>query len=170
MKNIVLIGFMGTGKTTAGKILAKELGMKLVDVDEEIESETGMTICDIFKEHGEPSFRDKETEMAKKISSGGGGLVISTGGGIVLREENIACLRQNGLIVCLMATPETILQRTKDSTDRPLLKVENPYEKIKELLNQRDVRYRNSDITIETDGKSPMMIAHEIIEHWKAVR
>lgn len=121
---------MGTGKTTVGKILAKELGLKLVDVDEEIESETGMTICDIFKEHGELSFRDKETQMAKKISNGAG-LVISTGGGIVLREENIACLRQNGLIVCLMAAPETILERTKDNTDRPLLKVENPFEKSK---------------------------------------
>jgi len=163
MKNIVLTGFMGTGKTTIGKALAKMLHMKLVDVDEEIESAQKMTITDIFKMHGEQHFRDIETAMIKKLSQGKN-LIISTGGGAVLRDENMEALKENGIIFCLNARAETILKRTGNSQDRPLLKVENPKEKINELLAARRPFYEKAGIMIETDNKSPLQVAQDIME------
>jgi shikimate kinase len=163
MKNIVLTGFMGTGKTTIGQALAQMLHMKLVDVDEEIESAQGMTINDIFKTYGEQHFRDIETAMIKKISREKN-LVISTGGGAVLREENMQALKEKGIVFCLNASVETILERTGSSQDRPLLKVENPKEKISELLAYRKPFYEKAGIMIDTDGKSPLLIAEEIME------
>jgi shikimate kinase len=163
MKNIVLTGFMGTGKTTIGQVLAQMLHMKLVDVDEEIESAQGMTINDIFKIQGEQHFRDIETAMIKKISQEKN-LVISTGGGAVLRDENMRALKEKGIVFCLSASVETILERTGSSQDRPLLKVENPKEKISELLAYRRPFYEKAGIMIDTDGKSPLLIAEEIME------
>jgi shikimate kinase len=163
MKNIVLTGFMGTGKTTIGKALAQMLHMKLVDVDEEIESAQGMTINDIFKTYGEKHFRDIETAMIKKLSQEGN-LIISTGGGAVLRDENMQALKEKGTIFCLNASAETILERTGSSQDRPLLKVENPEKKISELLAYRRPFYEKAGFMIETDGKSPLLIAEEIVE------
>lgn len=166
MKNIVLTGFMGTGKTTIGKELAQMLHMKLVDVDEEIESAQGMTINDIFKTYGEQHFRDIETAMIKKLSQDQN-IIISTGGGAVLRDENMAALKEKGAIFCLNASVETILERTGSSQDRPLLKVENPKKKISELLAYRRPFYEKAGIIIETDGRSPLLIAEEIMEIMK---
>lgn len=166
MKNIVLTGFMGTGKTTIGKELAQMLHMKLVDVDEEIESAQGMTINDIFKTYGEQHFRDIETAMIKKLSQDQN-IIISTGGGAVLRDENMAALKEKGTIFCLNASVETILERTGGSQDRPLLKVENPKKKISELLAYRRPFYEKAGIMIETDGRSPLLIAEEIMEIMK---
>ena len=163
MKNIVLTGFMGTGKTTTGKALAQMLHMKLVDVDEEIESAQGMTINDIFKTCGEQHFRDIETAMIKKLSQEGN-LIISTGGGAVLRNENLEALKEKGIIFCLNASADTILERTGRSQNRPLLKVEDPKKKISELLAYRRPFYEKAGVMIETDGKSPLMIAEEIVE------
>lgn len=154
MKNIVLTGFMGTGKTEVGKELSRLLGIKMIDIDSEIEKAEGITINEIFKRYGESKFRDIETEMIKKISTENN-LIISTGGGAVLREENIKMLKENGVIVCLFATPETIFERTKDNSDRPLLKVDNPLCKIKELLEYRLPFYKKADIIIDTEGKTP---------------
>lgn len=166
MKNIVLTGFMGTGKTAVGKKLSRILNMELVDVDTEIEKSQKMTINEIFKNFGEPRFREIETEMIKKLS-GKKNIIISTGGGAVLKQENVDILREKGVIVCLMATPETILKRTSHNSDRPLLQVEDPYGKIKELLNFRKPFYEKADIMIETEGKTPIQIAEEIIEKIK---
>lgn len=163
MKNIVLTGFMGTGKTAVGKKLSRILNRELVDVDTEIEKSQKMTINEIFKNFGEPRFREIETEMIKKLS-GKKNIIISTGGGAVLKQENVDILREKGVIVCLMATPETILKRTSHNSDRPLLQVEDPYGKIKELLNFRKPFYEKADIMIETEGKTPIQIAEEIIE------
>lgn len=162
MKNIVLTGFMGTGKSAVGRELAGRLGMRLVEIDEEIEKAEGITISEIFSRYGEAYFRDRETEMVKRFS-GERGVVISTGGGVVLREENMNALRGNGIIVCLTATIDTILGRTGRSGDRPLLNVGDLRKKIEELLEFRRPYYEKADIIIETDSRSPYEIAGEII-------
>jgi shikimate kinase len=169
MKNIVLTGFMGTGKTAVGKEIARLLDMKLIDVDTEIEKSEKMTINEIFKQFGEPRFREIETEMITKLSKDKSS-IISTGGGAVLKQENMDILRENGVIICLIATPETILGRTSNSNDRPLLQVENPLERIKGLLNFRRPFYEKADVMIDTEGKTPLQIAEEIIEKVKDKR
>jgi shikimate kinase len=166
MKNIVLTGFMGTGKTAVGKELARLLNMKLIDVDTQIEKSEKMTINEIFKQFGEPRFREIETEMITKLSKDKNS-IISTGGGAVLKQENMDILRGNGVIICLTATPETILSRTSNSNDRPLLQVENPLERIKGLLDFRKPFYERADVMIDTEGKTPLQIAEEIIEKVK---
>jgi len=166
MKNIVLTGFMGTGKTAVGKELSRLLSMKLVDVDEEIERSQNMKINDIFREFGEKHFRNIETDMIMKISKEKN-IIISTGGGAVLREDNMDALRQNGLIFCLTANPDTVLKRTCDSDERPLLKVENPRAKIEEMLSFRRPYYEKAGTVIDTEGKTPLEIAEEIVEIWK---
>jgi shikimate kinase len=166
MKNIVLTGFMGTGKTEVGRELARLLNMKLIDVDAEIERSQKMTIKEIFKQFGEPEFRELETEIIKKISENKN-IIISTGGGAVLKQENMDIFRKNGIIVCLTAAPETILKRTSNNTERPLLQVENPLEKIKELLDFRKPFYEKADVMLDTEGKTPLQIAEEIIEKVK---
>jgi shikimate kinase len=166
MKNIVLTGFMGAGKTAVGKELAQILGMKLIDVDTEIEKSEKMTINKIFSQFGEPRFREIETGMIQQIAAGKN-LIISTGGGAVLKQENMDILREDGVIVCLKASPETILRRTSASNDRPLLKVENPLEKINQLLTFRKPFYEKADIMIDTENKTPLQIAEEIIEKIK---
>lgn len=163
MKNIVLTGFMGTGKTAVGRELSRLLNMKLIDVDTEIEKSQKMTINEIFRQFGEPRFREMETEMIKQVSQNNN-IIISTGGGAVLRQENMDAMRENGVIICLMATPETILKRTSNNSDRPLLQVENPLRRIKELLNYRKPFYERADVMIDTEGKTPLQIAEEIIE------
>jgi len=157
---------MGAGKTAVGKELSRLLDMKLIDVDTEIEKSEKMTIHEIFKQFGEQRFREIETEMIKKISKNKN-IVISTGGGAVLRQENTNALRENGVIVCLTATPETILKRTSMNSDRPLLQVDDPLKKIKELLHYRMPFYKKADIMIDTEDKTPLQIAEEIIERMK---
>jgi shikimate kinase len=163
MKNIVLTGFMGTGKTAVGSELSRLLSMKLIDVDTEIEREQNMTINEIFKQFGEQRFREIETEMIKNITRNMN-VIISTGGGVVLKQENMDALRENGIIVCLKAKPETILSRTKNNSDRPLLQVRNPLAAICDLLNFRHPFYEKADMIIDTEEKSPLQIAEEIID------
>lgn len=166
MTNIVLTGFMGTGKTAVGRELSRLLSMRLVDIDSEIEAERGMKITDIFRNFGEPYFRDLETGMIRRFSRERN-LVISTGGGAVLRDENMAVLRETGVIFCLHADPETILSRTGGSGDRPLLNVEDPLAKIKELLGFRMPFYEKAGIMLDTKGKTPLQVAEEIAEIMK---
>ncbi len=167
MKNIVLTGFMGTGKSEVSRELSRILGWNAIDIDTEIEKFQKMTITEIFKRFGEPGFRDIETEVIKMFSKNKN-VIISTGGGAVLRQENMDALRGNGVIVCLTAKPETILQRTSNDDDRPLLQVEDPLRKIKELLEFRRPYYEKADIMIDTDGKTPLEVAEEIIERVKS--
>lgn len=157
---------MGTGKSEASKELSKVLGWKAIDVDTEIEKSQRMKITGIFKQLGEPGFRDLETEMIKNLSKNKN-VIISTGGGAVLRRENMDALRENGVIICLTAAPETILKRTSSNNDRPLLQVEDPLKKIQELLEFRMPYYGKADIMIDTENKTPLEIAEEIIEKIK---
>jgi len=169
LKNLVLTGFMGTGKTAVGRELSRMLDMKIVNIDTEIELSQKMTINEIFKNYGEEYFRNIETGLIKKFSEKEN-VIISTGGGAVLREENMELLRKNGVIFCLNASPATIFERTSRSGDRPLLKVDDPKTKIKELLDSRRPYYEKAGITIETDGKSPLQIAEEIRELFRCGR
>jgi len=166
MKNLILTGFMGTGKTEVSRELARLLTMKLIDIDTEIEKSVKMSINQIFKQFGEQKFREMETEMIEKVSRERN-ILISTGGGAVLKQENMDVLKKTGRMICLMATPETILRRTSGTGERPLLQVEKPFEKINELLNFRKPFYEKADMMIDTEDKTPLQIAEEIVEKVK---
>ncbi len=149
MKNIVLVGFMGTGKTTIAGLLSKRLRMRYVSTDELIEEREKLPIAEIFAIKGEGYFRQAEQEVVKKASLMNG-VVIDTGGGVVLKEENIKNLKKGGIIICLTATPDVILERTKGYKHRPLLNTGQPKKKIEELLLARAPYYKNADYTIDT--------------------
>ena len=151
MKNIILLGFMGTGKTAVGRKLAEELGRDFLDIDELIEKESGTSISNIFFNFGEEHFRRLEAEAVKKVSERKN-MVIAAGGGVVLREENIKNLRKNGLLICLSAKPEVIIARTRAEKNRPLLDTPYPLETIKELLRFRASLYARADAMIDTSN------------------
>ncbi len=154
---------MGTGKTAVGKILSQKLGFVLVDADAEIEREQKTTITDIFNRLGEAAFRDMESAVIKRLSVLKKS-VLSTGGGAVMRAENMEALRENWIIVCLEATPETILRRTSTNKNRPLLTGPDPLQKIRELYEFRRPYYEKADIIINTDDIGKLQVAEEIIK------
>jgi shikimate kinase len=160
---------MGTGKSVVARALGRLTGYKVLDLDHEVESGAGMVISEIFASRGEAAFRDMETAALKRIASGRG-QVISTGGGVVLRKENMGLLREGGgVIVNLTAPPETVFERTKATGHRPLLDVEDPLGRIRELMEERKPYYEDADEVVDTEGKSPMETAGEILERigWK---
>lgn len=166
-KNIVLIGFMGTGKSTVGLKLAEKLGMKFVDMDKEIEKITGMSISTLFKRHGEIRFRSEERLMAKKLSNQKG-LVIATGGGIVLQQENIDALRENGILICLDAEPKDIFERViRKRASRPLLKKNLQVKDIEKMLKEREPFYNCADFRVNTSGRDLDVIVNDIIKYIK---
>ncbi len=161
--NIILTGFMGTGKTTVGRLMAQKLNYKFIDTDHLIEDEIGCTISDYFASHGEAAFRQKETEIAQRLSKSEG-LVISTGGRMMLDPNNAEALSSTGRVFCLVATPEEILERvSNDSHTRPLLQGANPLEHIVELLQQREKGYKRFS-QFKTSEKKPIAIADELSE------
>ena len=163
--NIVLIGFMGTGKTAVGQVIATRLHHKLIEVDSIIEKMAGKSIPDIFKDDGEIYFRELEIRAVKKAAAGKK-QVIACGGGVVLNTINIDRLRAIGIIVSLTASPETILKRTaKDGSTRPLINIEQPEERISELIKFREPFYdRATDFTINTSKLSIKTVADKIID------
>jgi shikimate kinase len=166
--NIVLTGFMGTGKTEVGRELSRKLGWRLIDLDEEIEKVQASSIQEIFSRFGEPFFRDLETKQIRKFAVEEH-VIISTGGGAVIRQENLDILSQKGLVVNLSATPETILQRTGPDDNRPLLRVEDRLKRIRELLDFRKPFYEKADMVVDTESKTPREVADEILDRigWK---
>jgi shikimate kinase len=165
--NIVLTGFMCTGKTSVGKLLAEKLGYQFVDTDDLIEQRVGMKISDIFAVYGEPYFRDVETEVVKEVAKKDK-FVISTGGGVVLRKVNMNELRKKGIIVNLTAKPETIYNRLKNQHGvRPLLNKPDPMNEIIKLLSQREEYYKNCDLRIETDNFTVEQIVQQILDYIK---
>lgn len=151
--NIVLTGFMGTGKTTVGRRLAEDLKVPFVDVDRQIEKETGRSVRAIFESEGEAHFRELERKMILKLSEKDRH-VIATGGGALLHPENRDALKRNGCLVCLTAKSGTLLERLKDDMSRPLLSSDDPAGDIERLMKARGSVYALADIQIQTDGKT----------------
>lgn len=163
MENIFLIGFMGSGKSTIARLIQKELEMNLVEMDARIVEEQGMSINDIFAQYGEDHFRDIESQLILTIGDEGN-TIVSCGGGVVVRPQNVSYMKNSGKIVYLKATPETIFERVKHSTDRPILNGNMNVEYIAGLMEKRRPMYEGAaDITIITDGKSKEEICKEII-------
>lgn len=163
MKNIILVGFMGTGKTAVGKELAQKLKMKFVDMDDIIEERESMEISEIFAKKGEPYFREVEKEIAKEISKQSN-LIIAAGGGAVINEENVKNLKSNGIMICLTASPDKILERTKGYIHRPLLNVSDQKTKISELLAKRAQYYARADYQIDTTNLTIDEVVQKILD------
>ncbi len=161
MKNIVIAGFMGTGKTKVAKILSARLNMKYVSTDRLVEEKEGISIREIFSKKGEGHFRKAENGAIKDAALMEN-VVIDAGGGVVVDPENLKNLKKKGMVVCLWADPGIILERTKKYTHRPLLNVRDPLGKIKELLKSRRPFYERADCHIDTSAMSAEEAADEI--------
>lgn len=167
MVNIVLTGFMCTGKTSVAKKLSDKLNYEYLDTDELIENYTSMKITEIFEKYGEAYFRDIESKIIQEVSKSDK-KVISTGGGVVLREKNVENLKKNGIIINLTASPQTIYERLKKQPGiRPLLNKPNPRQEIEKLLSFREPYYQNCDLRINTDDLTIEQVVEKIIEFVK---
>ncbi len=168
-KNIIMVGFMGSGKTTVGRILAKKIGYEFFDTDKYIEKKEQMTINEIFATKGEPYFRALELEVAKEISTSEN-KVIGTGGGMVKNDEIMRLLKANGIVIYLKASPGKIAHNLRNDDSRPLLAGGDKYGKIKALLAQREPLYiKAADIIINTDRKVPKSAAMDIIDKLEGI-
>lgn len=161
MKNIVLTGFMASGKSSVGKSLSQKLNIKFIDTDNIIEQKLNKKITDIFKEKGEQYFRQQETKVIEELSDLTS-CIISCGGGVVLNKYNIELLRKNGTIINLYASAKEVYKRISNNKDRPLLQ-NTTIEKIQSLMDYRKPFYENCDISIKTDDLSVEQITNLII-------
>lgn len=169
MRNVILVGPMGAGKSTIGRLLAKELRLPFRDSDKEIEQRTGADIPWIFDVEGEQGFREREQTVIGELCDGAG-LVLATGGGAVLRPENRAALRRGGRVVYLHASVEQQLDRTSRDRNRPLLRTIDPGKVLRDLLRIRDPLYREiADLVVETDERPPRLVVQEILERLEAL-
>lgn len=168
MGNVILIGFMGSGKTTVGLRLSYRLRKPVIDTDKEIEREEKRSISDIFATDGEAYFRDKETAYLRKLLKNPGNQIISVGGGLPMREENRELLHKLGQVFYLNAHAKTIYERLKHDTTRPLLQGADPQTKIRQLIGERDAFYRAAaDVIVNVDGKDFEQILCEIEQNVK---
>jgi shikimate kinase len=164
-QNIILIGPMGSGKSTIGNILAKKLGREFQDSDHFIENRTGVDIARIFDIEGESGFRDRESNALEDLL-GQNNQVVATGGGSVMRKKNQALLRSKGFIIFLDTTVNQQMQRLRRDKKRPLLQTDNPRERLETLLNARRPIYLDlADLAVKTDRKQARRLASEIINH-----
>jgi shikimate kinase len=166
MRNIILTGFMGTGKSTVGKLLAQKTGYVFCDLDALIVDTAGMSINEIFAKHGEVFFRELEANAVKQVSDAQM-QVVATGGGAVIREDNRKLLRSSGIIVNLQASTEAICSRLNNDSERPLLKDRKSTEQLTELLEQREQYYADADIRIDTTNKKVEDVVEEILRNLK---
>lgn len=163
-KNLFFIGFMGCGKSTMARIISEKTGAVLIEMDETIESQAGLSINEIFEKYGEQYFRDLESQLIEQITQSGGAIV-SCGGGAILRAENVANMKKNGKVIYFSATPETIFERVRFSTNRPLLNGNMNVEYIAELMEKRLPLYEAAaDIIICVDGKNKQEVVEELMQ------
>ena len=164
--NIALIGFMGAGKTSVGRLVSEQLGFDYLDTDEMIQSRTGRTITDIFAKDGEPAFRKLEEQIVAELTTHER-TVISTGGGLPVNPKNLASLKIHALVVCLWASPDKIWERVRNQTHRPLLNTPDPKGKIRELLAEREPFYRKADVLLNTEPRHVREVAQQVIDQFK---
>ena len=167
--NLALIGFMGAGKSSVGRLLATHLHFRFVDTDEMIESRAGRSIADIFSQVGEEVFRGFEQqiliELAKMQKT-----VISTGGGLAANDENLASLKEHSLVVCLWASPDVIWERVHSQSHRPLLRGPDPMSKIRELLAKREPYYKKADVLVNTEMRSIKEVTQQVLHQFHLAR
>jgi shikimate kinase len=165
IRNLALIGFMGTGKSSVGRMVADTLHFTFLDTDDVIQARAGISIREIFDKHGEPVFRDWERRLVEELARRSK-TVISTGGGLPANDANFASLQSHALIVCLWASPDKIYQRVKSQTHRPLLHDPDPQAKIRELLAAREPYYRKADVLVNTDFRSAREVALQVLHQF----
>ena len=163
---LALIGFMGTGKTTVGRLVAEALHFEFLDTDELIQARAGKTITDIFAQDGEPAFRALEQQVIRELSTKTR-TVISTGGGLPTNPENLALLKSFALVVCLWSSPAKIWERVKNQSHRPLLHDPNPQNKIRELLAARKPFYQQADVLVNTDLRNVREVVQQLVVQFK---
>ncbi len=168
IKNVALVGFMGTGKTTVGQLVAGMLRFRFVDTDEMIERLAGRRIAEIFATQGEPAFRACEREVVGRLSVQEQ-TVIATGGGLICDPANLASLKKHALVICLWGSVESIYKRVAHQSHRPLLQVENPKERIAQLLAERAPFYRQADVILSTEFRSAREVATHVVHHFRSV-
>jgi len=164
-RNLVLVGFMGTGKTVVGQLLAERLNRRFCDIDQEVERSVGMSVAQLFACRGEAAFRDMEEQVVERLA-GQGDLVVATGGGTLLRPTNRQRLQASGLLVALTARPEVILRRVggaEAGRSRPLLDVPDPAGRIADLLREREPLYAVAAFAVDTSDRSPAEVAEAVL-------
>ncbi len=166
IKNIALIGFMGTGKSTVGRIVAEQLKFQFLDTDALIEERSGKKIADIFAQNGEPAFRELEAQLVEELASSDK-TIISTGGGLPTNPANLVSLKRHSLVFCLWLTPEKIYERVKDQTHRPLLNDADPLGKIRTLLAARERFYKQADVLLNSELRSAREVAQQVITQFR---
>jgi shikimate kinase len=166
IQNIALIGFMGTGKSSVGQMVAASIHFTFLDTDHDIEARARKSVAEIFAKDGEPAFREWEERIVQELTQRKK-TVISTGGGLPAGEANLASLKSHAFVVCLWASPEKILERVRYQTHRPLLNDPNPLAKIRSLLAVREPFYRQADVLLNTEMRSVREVAQQVIHQFQ---
>jgi shikimate kinase len=165
IRNLALIGFMGTGKSSVGRLVADSLHFTFLDTDHVIEARAGKSADEIFQQDGEPAFREWERKMVEELAHRKK-TVIATGGGLPANKANLASLKTHALVICLWASPETIEERVRGYTHRPLLNGPEPLAKIRHLLAVREPYYRQADVLVNTELRSVREIAVQVVHQF----
>jgi shikimate kinase len=169
IQNLALIGFMGTGKSSVGRLVADALHFTFLDTDDVIVGRAGKSIAEIFEQNGESAFRELERGLVEELSRRTK-TVISTGGGLPVNELNLASLKTHALLVCLWASPDKIWTRVRGQTHRPLLREADPLARIRQLLGEREQYYRQADVLLNTDLRSVREVATQVIHQFHMAR
>lgn len=165
IQNLALIGFMGTGKSSVGRLVADLLHFTYLDTDRVIEARASKTIVEIFQQEGEAAFRAYEARIVEELAHRRK-TIISTGGGLPVNDENLGSLKTHALVVCLWASPETIYERVRAHDHRPLLNETDPLAKIRDLLSVREPYYRQADVLVNTEWRSVRDVALQVIHQF----
>lgn len=169
LHHLALVGFMGSGKSTVGRLVARQLGLGFVDTDEAIEAKASRRISEIFASEGETAFRALERQVLEELMAREG-LVIATGGGLICQPGNLEILRQRALVICLWASADTIWERVRHQTHRPLLQVAEPQAEIARLLAIREPFYRQADVLVNSGLRSLREVSGQVAHHFIEAR